>query len=319
LLLLFAVVVFRTFGLMTACVCLIIYGANDFYMFGSNWAGATLRNDWMVYLGLGACAFQARRFKTGGALLAMSALIRAFPAISLLALGVPVAFSLARQVKSQKGLPSWSQIRKENSWFFDAVVGATICVVVSVLASSIVLGFDSWPLWVKKISSFTASPHVNHISWLTVVAGSEGHQAEVLRQRWVLHAVGIAVYFVLAIWIAARQAPHRVALLGIMMMPVVMYPANYYIHFVFLLALLVDDAMTRGNSAERKTAGLAWAILLGLCAAQYFTVRETNLAYHFYNASVLLMGALLALLIVLLPRDEQGQIDFESWIFRRNR
>src|SRR5690606_12509214 len=82
LLLIFAVAVFRTFGPSTAFVSLIVFGANDFYMFGSNWAGATLRNDWMVYLGLGVCAFRAKRYRLGGALLALSALIRAFPAIA---------------------------------------------------------------------------------------------------------------------------------------------------------------------------------------------------------------------------------------------
>src|SRR5690606_29877499 len=99
LLLIFAVAVFRTFGPSTAFVSLIVFGANDFYMFGSNWAGATLRNDWMVYLGLGACAFQAKRYRLGGALLALSALIRAFPAIALLALGVPVAYYLFQTVR----------------------------------------------------------------------------------------------------------------------------------------------------------------------------------------------------------------------------
>ena len=315
LLLIFAVFVWRSFGAQTALVSLIVFGANDFYMFGSNWAGATLRNDWMVYLGLGACALKTERYKLGGALLAMSALIRAFPAISLLALAVPVAHQLIIRSRAGEPLPNWPAFKKDFGWFVDVALGALICVAVSVVGSSLMMGFESWPLWVKKISSFTASPHVNHVGWLTVVAGSEGRQAEVLGQRSVVHVLGIVLYFGLAIWIAARAKPHRIALLGILMMPVFMYPANYYIHFIFVLPLLVADQAESLPRLERETAGKVWALLLGLCAAQYFTVKQEQLDQHFYNASVLLMAALLLILTTLLPRDAEGRVDFSALPF----
>jgi hypothetical protein len=56
-------------------------------------------------------------------------------------------------------------------------------------------------------------------------------------------------------------------------------------------------------------------ILLGLCAAQYFTVKEKELDVHFFNASVLLMAALLAVLVVLLRRsfeEESGLLALAS-------
>jgi hypothetical protein len=177
------------------------------------------------------------------------------------------------------------------------------------------MGMDAWPLWVKKISSFTDSPHVNHISLLTVVAGSEGRQAEVLGQRVIVYYACMAAYFGLATWIAARAKPHQVALLALMMMPVVMYPANYYMHFIFLLPLLVADPLGIKERFSREAAGKAWAILLLICAAQYFTVREADLAVHFYNASILLMAGLFAVLFVLLPRDKEGRLDFASLPF----
>lgn len=315
LLLVFGIVVFRTFGAMTAFVSLIVFGANDFYMFGSNWAGATLRNDWMVYLGLGACAFKSERYKLGGAFLALSALIRAFPAITLLALGVPVLHYLINELRENDKLPPVRKVFETYRWFFDAALGATVCVLVCVLGSSLVMGMDAWPLWVKKISSFTASPHVNHISLLTVIAGSEGRQALVLEQRIFVYYTAIALYVVLAAWIGAREKPHRVALLGLMMMPVTMYPANYYMHFIFLLPLLITDPFLLKKRFPREAAGKAWAILLMICAAQYFTVREDDLAVHFYNASVILMAGLLMVLLVLLPRDDQGRIDFSTLPF----
>jgi ABC-type proline/glycine betaine transport system permease subunit len=315
LLLIFAIVVFRSFGAPAALISLVLYGANDFYMFGSNWSGATLRNDWMVYLGLGVCALKTERYRLGGAFLALSMLIRAFPAITLLALGIPVIHYLVVRFQDEGRLPSWSSIWKEQRWFFDTAIGATVCVVVSVVGSSMILGWDAWPLWVDKISSFTASPHVNHISLLTMIAGSEGRQALVLEQRSLVFGLTVAVYFALAIWAGARSAPYRVALLGIMMMPVAMYPANYYVHFIFLLALLVDEKTASANRWAREAAGKTWVILLAICAAQYFTVRETDLAIHFYNASVILMVGLLFVLIALLPRDEEGRLDFNALPF----
>src|SRR5690606_14908776 len=82
--LLFAVVAWRSCGGIRACVCVVIFGVNDFDMFGASRAGATVGNGWMVFLGRGACALKVERCKTAGALLAMSALIRAFPMIALL-------------------------------------------------------------------------------------------------------------------------------------------------------------------------------------------------------------------------------------------
>jgi F5/8 type C domain len=310
LLLLYAVVVWRSFGIIAALVSLVIFGANDFYMFGSNWAGATLRNDWMVYLGMGACALKTNRFKLGGALLAMSALIRAFPAISLIALTVPLAYSLLDEAKRLGRRPTFEEIRAKNKWFIDAVIGAAACVGISVLLSSMVLGFDAWPLWVKKISSFTASPHVNHISLLTMTAGSEGNQALVLRDRLPLHWAIVGSFVVLTLWASYRRPPHVAALFGILLMPIFMYPANYYNHFVFLLALLVGEPSSEGSVRERHTTGKVWLSLLLLCALLYTTVRIDDLTIHFYNSSVLLVFTLAVILVYMLPRAENGEFYF---------
>jgi len=316
LLLIFALGTWRAFGARTALVSLVVFGANDFYMFGSNWAGATLRNDWMVYLGLGACALKLERYRLGGALLAFSALIRAFPAISLLALGIPVIYYLARERRRHGQLPSLRKVYDDQRWFFDAALGATAFVAFCFVLSSAVLGFESWLLWVKKITSFNASPHVNHISLLTLTSGSEGIQQLVLRQRLPLHVGLISVFVLMAVWAAYRRPPHVAAVLGILLMPVLLYPANYYIHFVFLLPLLVDEPLAGRTLAERVTSGRVWCIVLGLCAAQYFTVKEQALDLHFYNASVLLMAATFLVLWSLLPRDKKGELLLPAMLFR---
>ncbi len=307
LLLLFFVVAWRTFGARTALVTMVIFGANDFYMFGSNWAGATLRHDWMVYLGLGVCALKTRRFVLGGALLAMSALIRAFPAITLLALVVPLGWWVYDRYQRDGKLPHPREILEGNQWLLRTALGAVGCVAVMVLFSSLVLGFDSWPLWVKKISSFTSDPHVNHVSLLTVTSGSEGNQALVRSSRLPFHIGATAVYLALGVWAARRSAPHQVALIGMMMMPVLMYPANYYIHFIFLLPMLVDEKPAGSSPRIGPFTAKVWMALLGLCVAQYFTVKEKELDVHFYNASVLLMITTLVVLVFLIQRGLASQ------------
>src|SRR5262249_1814980 len=95
----------RVFGLRTMFICMVIFGANDFIMYGTNWAGATLRHDWLAYLGLAACALRREKWALGGALLALSAMIRAFPAIALLAGTLPALWSLWDHVLVHRRLP----------------------------------------------------------------------------------------------------------------------------------------------------------------------------------------------------------------------
>ncbi len=65
--------VFRSYGARVALYMVILFGATDFYQFGSNMFGSTLRQDWLVAVGLGACALRTRRYSSGGALLAYGA------------------------------------------------------------------------------------------------------------------------------------------------------------------------------------------------------------------------------------------------------
>src|SRR6185436_2329200 len=79
----------RCFGSRAMFVCMVIFGANDFIMFGTNWAGSTLRHDWLAYLGFAACALKRQRWALGGALLAFATMIRAFPVLALMAAALP--------------------------------------------------------------------------------------------------------------------------------------------------------------------------------------------------------------------------------------
>ena len=77
-----------------------------------------------------------------------------------------------------------------------------------------------------------------------------------------------------------------------MLVPIVLNPANYYSHMIFLLPLLAVGLRSKDEplgSFPRDTvnAGI-WVAMLLLCAAQYGTVLEKDLGTHFYLATALL-------------------------------
>ena len=112
-----------TFGLRAMFVCMVIFGANDFYMLGSNWAGATLRHDWLAFLGLGACALGKKRYAAGGALLTLAASVRAFPAFAVFGLTFPALWWAGEFAWNERRLPKWSEIVKEQRPALLAVAG----------------------------------------------------------------------------------------------------------------------------------------------------------------------------------------------------
>ncbi len=95
---------------------------------------------------------------------------------------------------------------------------------------------------------------------------------------------------------ARDKRPEQAAVLGLMLLPIVFYPANYYLHVVCLFPLL---ARVPGRMPTPTDAAL-WITLLGLCAAQYFTVLVRDLTLHFYLASALLLAALFTMLSLTL-------------------
>src|SRR6185312_5863565 len=97
LLLLMAGALWWAFGLWPMLLAMTVFGANDLYMFGTNWSGATLRHDWLAYLGLGAAMLKRERWTAAGIFLALAALIRAFPVVALLGVTLPALWSFGEQ------------------------------------------------------------------------------------------------------------------------------------------------------------------------------------------------------------------------------
>ncbi len=307
LLLLTFAAVWRTFGVRTMLVAVVVWGANDFYMFGSNWGGATLRHDWMAYLALGICALKTKRHALGGALLALSAMIRAFPALSLAVMAAPPAWYVVDHWRAHRRLPRRTELFATQRPILLAFAGAAGCVLFCFLFSSLLFSFDAWLEWVAKVRLLDRDPHVNHVSLRALVAGSSGLQPTVLRARWPLFATGIALQAVAIAWAARGKSLDQAAVLGSLLIPIVFNPANYYIHFVFVVPLLAIEVGRRQRSGDSPAFGLhdaaIWGCLLAMCAAQYWTTLVRDLELHFQLATLLYFAATIPVIGLVLWRD----------------
>jgi len=316
LLILLFIVIGRVYGLRTALVSLVIFGATDFPMLGSNWGGATMRFTWIVFIGFGACAFKRRHFALGGALLALGALMRAFPVVAVLAFALPGVWAIATALRQRQALSV--ALRDVSLRPLYRATAATVALSLALfLAVGAFFSFsNSWGGWSEKISIHATKPNVNHVGLRTVIGYHPDTVArKVLQQKhpepWVqwqklqLSTVEarkpilyLATLFFFALIVIATRGVRldQAALLGTMLIPIFFYPANYYCHYIFLLPLLVDD---------NETDGKLWLWtnlwLLAFCAAQYASVYLWT-DERFVLQSALLLITYLAILVPFVRR-----------------
>jgi hypothetical protein len=308
LLLIAFLAIWRTFGLRTTLVSMVVFGANDFYMFGSNWAFATLRHDWMVYLALGACALKREKWMLGGALLALSAMIRAFPAFALIGAAMPAGWWIYEHWRAHGRPPKLADLRAAQEPVLRVALGAIVCVAFFFLFSSALFSVGTWGEWLQKVSILDRDPHTNHVSLRGLVAGNDSMHINTLNARMPLFIALAATFAGLIIAAARGKTPARAAMLGTLLIPIAFNPANYYIHFIFVLPLLALEK-SRAERADQHEAPiglrdfLIWAVVLGVCVLQYWTVLISDWELHFQLATVILFAGVATLLLVMIGFD----------------
>ncbi|HKP63827.1 MAG TPA: hypothetical protein VJV78_44135, partial [Polyangiales bacterium] len=295
--------ILRTFGLRSMLACALVFGANDFVMYGTNWSGATLRHDWLAYLGLGVCALRREHWLRAGAWLGLATMIRAFPALALLGIGTPAVLRALGELLRTRRLPRLTELLQRERAIVRVAQGALLMCLATAALSVLILGPAAWSDWVAKVAKIESDPHPASVALRNLIAGSED-QARLLHARWPLYAGSIAAYCGAAALLSRNARPEQAALLGLCLVPVVLYPANYYLHLVFLLPLLATEQRTAGAPALCVRDGWLWMILLLMCALQYFTTLEHDWALHFYYSTVTLFAALTAMFVVLLAHDD---------------
>jgi hypothetical protein len=183
-------------------------------------------------------------------------------------------------------------------------VGAAVTLTVLFAFSALVLGPAAWADWASKVGQLSSDPHANHISLRSLIAGWGDDQGSVVRARMPIF-VGAVLCYVAAVVIAARRMPpEQAGVLAMVLVPVLFYPANYYIHLVCFLPLVISEKGADGKSQPLGAVDGAIAMtLLGMCAAQFIAVLITDMGIHFYLNGVLLFIAITTMLIVLLRAE----------------
>jgi hypothetical protein len=303
--------VWRCYGPRTALVVMTVFGANDFIMYGTNWGGATLRHDWLAYIGYGACAIRKERFLLGGALLGMSTMIRVFPAMAIIGAAIPAGLRLVEGLAKTRKLPKLRELLQRERDTVRVLLGAAGAMTVAFLFSIAVLEPAAWPDCLKKISQLSADNHPASMALRSLIGGWEDSQASAIRNRMPLFLAATALYVGLVALAARTRRIDQAALLGMILVPVLLYPANYYIHFVFLLPMLATER--RPTAEEPRAVSLVeagvWLTLTFMCAAQYFTTLVTDLGLHFYFETVVLFTMLTVLLGLLVKDDIARWLD----------
>ena len=324
----------RTFGWRMMLVGIVLFGANDFHMFGSNWVGATLRHDWMAYIGLGICALATKRWWQAGTLLAMASLIRAFPAFILITFTFPAIAWAYQFYQEEERLPRWADILDAQGPLVQVARAASITVGAALVLTSLFLGPSCWPQWWHKVNLLERDPHTNHESLRmflsfdlsTVPQALFGNEPQLdwgqgLIRNWQAHqplfGLLIAVSIIAVFAAARKRRPHQAAILGLIFVPVILSPANYYCHAFFLLSLVVvaRERSTTGklriHPVSKRDAWI-WAILLGLCVAQYRTVLVNDLGLHFLMSGTFMLLAYAAILALLLRKRRPRQLELDD-------
>jgi len=202
-------------------------------------------------------------------------------------------------------------------------------VVVLVAISSALFGFhDAWVTWGRKISLHAEQPNSNHVGIRNVVSYSpslEGPkvadpsriepwstwqdlQRETFAKRKALFYLGVLLYTGLAVVGCRRLRLDQVSIVGLMMIPVFFYPANYYCHHVFLLPLLATAAGDPKRLTEPE--GRTWfayvsSVVMAMGFVQYFTL-DSSAGESDVTATYESIIMLIAYLLILYPMARRG-------------
>jgi hypothetical protein len=261
----------------------------------------------------------------GGFLLAYGGLIRAFPAVAALFLLVPVGVYLGESLWRKRRLPPVRELVAQQGQTLRGVAGAALAVVGLLLVTSGVFGYrDAWVTWVQKIAIHAVGPSTNNVGLRNVLAYRPQDTARALVRRQVPDAWGEwdrrqvanfkqlrpvfylvnALAFGLLVLGVMRRPLYQTTLLGLLLVPFLFYPSNYYCHFVFLLPMAVagrteDEAGRAAVENDQRLFGLVTAIIASMSVGQYFTMQEGWTDQRYTYQSFLLLAGFAAIIVAL--------------------
>jgi hypothetical protein len=257
--------VWWAFGWRALCVALLYWGTNHTAEY--SWTGGSfLRDDWLAATLIGLCLLRRDRPTGAGFLLGYAALLRIFPALALLGVGLAALLAMAREGRVV--------LRPEHRRLAG---GAALAVALVVPLSSLVAGgASSWRDFADNTRLHVGTPANNLVGLQMLIsydhdarlsqlltraqdpsaAWKQARRSAFAERRWAYWA-GVAAYLLLLGRALRRREDWEAAILGLGAMLVLIEPTCYYTSILLAFGLL----WTR-----REGIGVA---LLALSAAQW--------------------------------------------------
>ena len=272
--------IWASFGLLPMLVAMTVFGATELTSFGTNWAGATLRHDWLALLAFAACALRKQRWILAGVLLGAATMLRVIPVAGLLGVAAPAMAWLVIQAR-QRRAPSLREILAQHRPATRVLLAAAATMLVAFLITGALYGFSAWSEWWARMTLYNRDLATNEVDLRMLIAGVDQMSVELMRQRLPLYLLA-EIGAIVVVMVAARDRPlDEAMLLGLPLAIVLLHPVNYQDHFVFLLVLL----------GARNNLLAAAAPLLAMCVAGYWAALDPDATRRFELMTVLLFGA----------------------------
>jgi hypothetical protein len=258
-------VVYRSYGLRSACLGAVLLGASTLSTF--HWIGGSfLREDWLVLSVLGVCAMKTRRYVLAGSLLGVAALFRLFPAF--------FAFGFVLQ----GGL----LFLKTHAWhekYTRFLLGLLLSAVLLIVPSLVFLGgFDTWLAFHAKIALHLEPIYANHVGLRALIGDGS-----------VLLPVAQAVFAGLYLFSLPRVNDEQAVILGGVLVYAFGYLAGYYYSFLILFLLWTERQDT---DFQTLLLGVLTFAVLGVAAA-FLLLSEQPMPYYDLRVYVAASAALL--------------------------
>ena len=255
------------FGWRAACVAALFWGTSYPSVFG--WTGgAYLRQDWLAASIVSLCLLRKERPAAAGFLLVCAALLRVFPALIGVGLGLKAATSLGRR-RTLRLEPAHAR--------FAAGAGAALVLVLPLSVAT--TGIDAWPDFVENSRVHLDTPLQNYLGLKTVLsydhsvrsrfakdASAEDPWAawkqarrEAFEGRGWLFVGAVLAYLALLARAVSQQEDWVAAALGIGLIPIAAELTGYYYAVLLGMGLL----WTRRESVGAALCGLSalgWGI-----------------------------------------------------------
>jgi len=272
--------IWASFGLLPMLVAMTVFGATELYMYGTNWAGATLRHDWLALLAFAACALRRRRWRLAGALLGFGTMLRVLPAAGLLGVAAPAVGWLATET-FQRRRPGLRALASEHRAALQVIAAAAATMAATFIVTGALYGFGAWGDWFRRMALWNRDLASNEVSLRMLIGGADWMSAALMRERLPLYLFGVIGCVALVVIAARGRALEDAMLLGLPLILVLMHPVNYHAHFVFLLVLL-------GAGPGLLASAAPWLLM---CIAGYWAAQDPDAVRRYEAMTVLIFAA----------------------------